>query len=265
MNRLPRWVVLSPHLDDAPLSIGGLIAALKSLARVEVWTIFCGATFQGPYSEVAMWLHDSSGGATGSRLSWQRQREDRGACKQLGAKSKHYPFKDAAYRKTEGGDFMYATSQPATWHRNDDRMIADLTKVLSRDLDESDIVLAPLGLGKHVDHIITRLAAEDAKIPGLLYYPDVPYIALFKEHVPAATEGLRAFEYSLTPDQIGAWIAAVKCYTSQLPMLERAAGPMPTLIREYASAGLHLYRSSSATQIYLGDIGFFRFDGVAVG
>lgn len=259
MNRMPRWVVLSPHLDDASLSIGGLIAAIRSSAQVEVWTLFCGATFQGPYSEIATWLHQSSGGSTGSRLSWRRQREDRSACRKLGARPRHYPFKDAAYRKTEDGGFMYRTAQPAQWHPQEARMINSVTKTLKRDLLESDIVISPLAIGRHVDHVITRHAAEQARIPNLMYYPDVPYNELFTEQVPAAIEGLASIAYTLTAEQIDDWISAVKCYTTQIPMLERAVGSLPPLIRDYAaSSNLGLYSDPASPEIDLSGIGIFR-------
>ncbi|NTU55874.1 MAG: PIG-L family deacetylase, partial [Anaerolineales bacterium] len=38
-----RWIYLSPHLDDAVLSAGGLIyEQTRSGTPVEIWTFMCG-------------------------------------------------------------------------------------------------------------------------------------------------------------------------------------------------------------------------------
>ncbi len=241
--RTPRWVVLSPHLDDAALSAGGLIAALRSVASVEVWTIFCGATFLGPYSDLARWLHAASGGSTGSRLSWRRRKEDRAACRRLGAEPRHFRWKDAPYRTSDDGDFLYETCQQATWHPHDNRMIATVTAEVQRGLRDSDVVLAPLAIGGHVDHMITRKVAELLKMPSVMYYPEVPYLETFEEEMKPKTDGLCTLEYTLMAPEIEDWISAVTCYVSQMRMLEEAAGSMPDMIRRYVnSPGLRLYR-----------------------
>ncbi len=102
-----RWIILSPHLDDGVLSCGGLAAALRPKAPVSIWTIFSAAPFRGPWSPAAMWLHGVSGGTTGSRLASRRRREDREACRLLGADYQHFNFKDAPYWKGRGVEFYY--------------------------------------------------------------------------------------------------------------------------------------------------------------
>jgi len=259
MKRSPRWIILSPHLDDASLSVGGLISALRSLVRVEVWTIFCGATFQGPYSEVAQWLHESSGGSTGSRLSWQREREDRGAGRRLGAHPKHFPWKDSPYRKAIDGRFMYDGSARTKWHEDDDKMIGSIAAKLRKDFRDGDVVLAPLGVGSHVDHVITRHVAEISNPPSLLYYSEVPYVVTFNEQLPKKTERLCPIEYSLKSSELDDWIGAVRCYVTQMRMLEKAVGDVPQLVHRYATAtGLRLYRSCSAPPPDLAAFSFFH-------
>lgn len=259
MKRMPRWIFLSPHLDDAPLSVGGLIAALGSLARVEVWTLFCGASFQGPYSELAQWLHESSGGPTGSRLSWQREREDRGACRLLGAQPKHFPWKDSPYRKTGEGEFMYNGDACTTWHAADDPLIESIAANLMKSFQDGDVVVAPLAIGNHVDHLITRRAAEIANPASLLYYAEVPYVVTYKEQVSPKTERLCAIDYTLRASDVDDWLGAVRCYVTQMRMLEKSVGPVPQMIHQYATAtGLRLYRPSDRPGPDLSQFGFFR-------
>ena len=259
MKGKPRWIFLSPHLDDASLSVGGLIAALGSLARVEVWTLFCGASFQGPYSELAQWLHEASGGPSGILLSWLREREDRGACRRLGAQPKHFPWKDSPYRKTSDGGFMYNGDVRTTWHSDDDPMIESIAASLKEAFQEDDVVVSPLGIGDHVDHLITRRAAEIARPASLLYYAEVPYVVTYKEHVSPKTESLSAIDYTLRASDVDDWLGAVRCYVTQMRMLEKSVGAVPDMIHRYATAtGLRLYRRSDAPAPDLSDFGVFR-------
>ena len=259
MKRNPRWVFLSPHLDDAPLSAGGLITALRSRVKVQVWTLFCGATFQGPYSEVAMWLHESSGGQTGSRLSWQREREDRGACRKLGAQHKHLPWKDSPYRKAKDGRFMYDGQPRTTWHEDDDAMVASIAATLKKDFRDDDVVVAPLAVGNHVDHVITRHVAELVNPATLLYYEDIPYVVTFKEQLSEKTDRLCPLDYSLGDGDVDDWIGALRCYVSQMRMLEKSVGSVPQLVRTYANGnGLRLYRPCDSQLPDLSAFGFFR-------
>ena len=254
-----RWIILSPHLDDASLSIGGLIAALRRFVRVEVWTIFCSATFQGPYSEVAQWLHESSGGATGIRLSWLREKEDRGACRRLGASPRHLPWKDSPYRKTTDGKFMYNGRVQPRWHSDDEKMLVSIASDFKKEFRDGDVIVAPLSVGNHVDHQITRRVAEMVNPPTLLYYPDFPYVVTYNEQLPQKTERLCTIEYTLTPGEVDDWIAAVRCYVTQMRMLERAVGSVPELVRQYATGnGLHLFRPRDSQVPDLSAFGFFR-------
>ncbi len=250
-RKRPRWIILSPHLDDAALSVGGLIASLKSVARVEIWSLFCGAALIGPYSELASWLHASSGGSTGSRLQAKRELEDGRACKHLGAFARHFGWKDSPYRKDAGGGFMYQTTQRDHWHDGDNRLVAEMAMRLSNMTHQGDVVLAPLGIGKHVDHVITRNVAERLAAPTLMYYPEVPYLQLFPAHVGTAIRGLCPVSYSLGRDEIVTWIGSLQFYVSQMEMLEHAAGKMPELIVKYATEPLALYRDCSSDRFDL--------------
>ena len=252
-----RWIVLSPHLDDAALSIGGLIAALTCFARVEIWSLFCNASFQGPYSELADWLHAEAGGATGSRLAWARKMEDRRACRQLGAAARHFEWKDTPYRKGADGRFLYHATQPGRWHDGDNPLIADMITQLGRSLGELDVLLSPLAVGGHVDHLIARHAAETLRGPTLMYYPDVPYVQLFPEQVAEAIDGLCPVRYKLRRDEIVTWIASVKSYVSQIRMLESAAGRVPELISRHARESAVLYRSCEHSSSDLKDYRIF--------
>ena len=106
--------LLSPHLDDAVLSCGGLIARwINRGYDVTVLTIFAGDPPPGPLSPFAQELHsrwDQADGAVASRRA-----EDRIACGRLGASVAHLAFPDALYRRSAAGDPLYPNEALGFW------------------------------------------------------------------------------------------------------------------------------------------------------
>lgn len=236
---------MSPHLDDAVLSCGGLIAALRESCTVEVWTIFTGAPLRGPYSEVARWLHEQSGGTKGKFLSWKRRAEDRRACARLGAKAVHFHFHDAPYRRDSKQNFLYPSGLQAETHRDDDAVVNDVCTLLRRRIAHNDVLVAPLAIGGHVDHRLARRIAEAGCSGRLLYYADFPYVQSRPLEVPATASGLSMLSYHLSVPQVEDWISSVSCYASQVPLLEEAYGSMPELIHKYAAGRIALFGAGS--------------------
>ena len=126
---------------------------------------------------------------------------------------------------------------------NDDDLTRDLTGKMKRSLLPSDLVLAPLGVGGHVDHIIVRRAAEALDRPLVLYYSELPYTALYPDQALAAQAGRAPRPYRISSSNMHAWIDAVSKYASQRPMLESAAGSLPEVISASAESGLSLFES----------------------
>lgn len=240
------WIFLSPHLDDAVLSCGGLIAALRKQAKVEIWTFFSGAPFRGPYSAGAMWLHRASGGSTGIRLVHRRMREDSAAARLLGAQCRHFMWQDAVYRTAADGTFLYSELRSRLGQHDGDRLLPQMLRSLRRRVSSGDVLLVPLAIGGHVDHHVVQRAGEMLGHPSLFYYPDVPYVDMFPEELVQQTNALRSVPYRIDADDVRAWIAAVQCYTTQIRMLEEAAGPLPDLIERRAARGLELFTASDA-------------------
>jgi len=245
----PRWIILSPHLDDAALSCGGLVAALPPEARVEIWTMFTRAPMRGPYSPLARWLHGVSGGVTGSRLARIRRREDRNACRVLGASHRHFPWVDAVYRRGADGRFCYAETRQDHWHADDDTLVGAIVSRLLEDVSASDILLAPLALGGHVDHVIAHHAAGRVGRCPVLYYSDVPYLESFPRELEWVSGGMWRSPARLNRAHVRTWIESVGCYKSQHEMLETEAGPLPALIEGIADGRGVLLHASDADSI----------------
>lgn len=242
MTDRARWIFLSPHLDDAVISCGGLICALGSECDVEVWTLFASAPWAGPYSEVARWLHSVSGGSTGIRLAWRRRREDRAATRKVGAGLRHWKWKDAAYRTGSNGGFLYKDVLSPTWNPLDEKLIQEISARLRSELRDTDILVVPLGVGNHVDHLIVRRAAETALHSRIIYYPDLPYAATGPGDVAKAAGTMSRFSYNLSDSHIQTWIDAIYCYATQIAMLEEAAPSLSdTVHAEVAAHHLALF------------------------
>jgi hypothetical protein len=136
------------------------------------------------------------------------------------------------------GDVLTGTPDP-----QDNGLTRDLVRKMKRSLLPSDIVLAPLGVGGHVDHVIVRRAAEALDQPLVLYYPEIPYTALYPDQALAAQSGRAPRPYRISSSNMHAWIDAVSKYASQRSMLESAAGSLPEVISACADAGLSLFES----------------------
>ena len=236
-----RIVFLSPHLDDAVLACGGLISALGRTTAVEVWTLFCSAPRFGPWSPVANWLHAASGGIPGSRLAKRRRQEDASACASLGAGFRHFRWKEAAYRRDSSG-FLYSRSRQEVLHKADRALSKAITHKLRASLKRNDLLVAPLGVGKHVDHVVARNSVDGTGHPAICYYADFPYRAIFPGEVGELSASMPTATYVIQPVDVERWIGAIDRYDSQIAMLEKSAGPLKNIIEhELERGGLQLF------------------------
>jgi LmbE family N-acetylglucosaminyl deacetylase len=209
-------VYLSPHLDDAVFSCGGLIARQTANdEKVTVVTICAGDTPVGELTPFAVELHRRWGGA-GSPIA-ARRAEDRMACGRLGASAVHLEVPDAVYRR-DGGQPMYV-DEPALFaslHPADSALIARLAALLEEKCPAQARLYCPSVLGGHVDHRLTRMAAERLARP-LWYYQDMPYAArggVLPADLPLPTGIITAVP--LVDEEVQQWIDAIGEYRSQL-------------------------------------------------
>jgi LmbE family N-acetylglucosaminyl deacetylase len=104
-------MVVSPHLDDAILSLGASIGRATGSGRhVTVLTVFAGH----PDSGLLAGGWDRRGGfATEGEASKARRLEDEQACRELGAESSWLSFSEADYRQTLDGDSIWSAVKGA--------------------------------------------------------------------------------------------------------------------------------------------------------
>lgn len=174
MNHL----ILSPHLDDAVLSLGAAIHRWTRIGDdVFVVTICAGNPALSHYSRFARELH-MRWGVTAEAAVGARRREDRQALAVVGAKPIYLNELDAIYRMGPGGRWLYPSGEAifGPLHKHEVGGGQDLTRRLRalarrRQIDR---LYAPLTIGDHVDHVRVRAAAESTGLP-LQYYEDFPY------------------------------------------------------------------------------------------
>jgi LmbE family N-acetylglucosaminyl deacetylase len=217
---------LSPHFDDVALSCGGRVFRQTTAGEsVLVVTIMAAEPPPGLQSETVESLHnrwrDSLGGeGIETGIVALRRAEDRAALAILGADVLHLPFQDCIYRLEPDGRLRYPGPTDMFGHINpqDNDIIDELTRAFAA-LPPAGHVYLPLGVGRHVDHRVTRLAAERVFIDPA-YYEDYPYTmqpgALEEALPPEDRDGWSAEVVALTDVELAAKIDAVAAYKSQM-------------------------------------------------
>lgn len=156
--KAPRIVVLSPHLDDAALSLGAMIERASRLgSEVTVLTVFSGDPAS---NEPAASWDRACGFATVGEAARARREEDRRACAIMGASPSwlSFPYEDPQGVRSAEGIWSAVTAR----------------------LAGADLVLTPGFPLQHPDHVwLTQLVLERMSIgiPVALYV-EQPYANL---------------------------------------------------------------------------------------
>ncbi len=248
------WIYLSPHLDDVALSCGGQIALVTRAGQtVLIVTVTAG----DPLTAVSAY-------ASGLHTRWElvadataaRRAEDLAACALLGADARHWSLPDCIYRRDPMTGEPFYTSDAELFGpvaRAERGLVDDLAAQL-RELPAHGRIVAPLGVGNHVDHQLTRLAAARAfPQDRLMYYEDYPYAAQ-----PGATDavvdtiGTRRQPEIVALDEAA---LAVKCdavaaFRSQLSTFFRDRADLDAQLRDFAATvgGERRWRSLPVVQ-----------------
>jgi LmbE family N-acetylglucosaminyl deacetylase len=236
------WIYLSPHLDDAALSLGGLIwEQTQAGQRVSIWTICAGDPPSGDFSPFAESLHARWG------IGWEaiqvRRAEDIQSCRRLGAAYHHFDVPDCIYRRSpKTGNPLYA-SEEALWvpvHADEKVLIDKIKKDLLTTLPKGAKLVCPLTIGDHVDHRLTRAAAEKLGIP-LDYYAEYPYVC--DDDVPQLTANYQSTVSYVSPAGLLAWQDAIEAHRSQISTFWASLEEMRLGIQEYYQkmGGVHLW------------------------
>ncbi|MCJ2094994.1 PIG-L family deacetylase [Methylobacterium sp. J-072] len=213
---MPIALALSPHLDDAAFSCGGLLASLAG----EGWHVVMATLFT---SSVA----DPTGFALACQLDKGlpaevdymdlRRAEDVRAATELGiAPPRHLPFREAPHRAYGSAPELFSAP------RADDGIAAELAPALAAMIaaENPDLILAPQGVGGHVDHVqaVRALRSLDVQAP-ILWWRDFPYTvreATPREPLADLFAALPVQRMALDPEAQARKRAACAAYASQI-------------------------------------------------
>ena len=244
------WVYLSPHLDDVAFSCGGLVwEQIRRGQKVAIWTLCAGDPPPGQLSDLAQSLHERW--ELGREAVAQRRSEDMRACQRMGAAWQHFPIPDCIYRRSpEGGKPLYTSEEElfGEIHPEEQGLVDRVGQMLKRQLPAGARVVCPLSLGGHVDHRLTRAAAEGTG-RALWYYGDYPYAEREGVQLEDKTEGMSGEVLNLSEAGLEAWVEAAGAYASQASSFWIDMEAMRRSIRGYAVqiGGVELWRRRNIT------------------
>lgn len=213
-------IYLSPHLDDVTLSCGGQIfQRTQKGQRIVIITVTAGDAPEH-LSSFAQMQHNAM--QLGENPVSQRRAEDKEACSILGAEYLHWPILDCIYRVDQltkrplyqSNSAIFGMVNPVEY---------DLLDVLMTQLPTHKQLVAPLGIGNHIDHQITTMAAKSFCTH---FYPDYPYTQRNNYQSPP-----NAINIPLTKIAIQARVEAIAAYASQVPHLFGSTAAMKKAVQ----------------------------------
>ena len=177
-NKEMKKIILSPHYDDFPLSLGGLALELaKKKCVIEDWIIFSNS------NHIA---RDYEGNKDISKeriktVSNIRFKEELRAAEEIGnVKIKLCKLNEALIRghwKEHPQGFPYGFDE-----KKDRLVIGKIRKMIKSLLSKDVQVFVPLAIQEHIDHFIVRQAVQDLldyknRKCQIFFYEDLPYAA----------------------------------------------------------------------------------------
>ena len=240
------WIYLSPHFDDVALSCGGLVwEQVQAGKAVSIWTVCAGSAPVGELSPFAKELHMRW--EVDENATAQRRIEDLNSCRRMGATWRYFAIPDCIYRRNpHTGEFMYASEislsgplQPA-----DTLTIMALQEEMKNFFPTDTVLISPLGLGNHVDHQLTRLAAEGLDYITW-YYADYPYVLRSREKLESMQqEGWLSQVFPISLDGLTAWQDSIVAHGSQISTFWKGELEMRLAVSDYLeqNKGLLLWR-----------------------
>lgn len=213
-------VVLSPHLDDAVLSCGALLLCARERGTpVTVVTLFTEAG-PPPHTLSARRFLRQTAAADAAQLYADRRAEDRAVLERLGVAWRHLGLPEALFRRRPRRHPPHRPRGPERllpelWHLyptyrlhitagavspHDAGTLRHALRLVGEPAVRPVLLLAPQGVGGHVDHVLTRTVAEWTGLP-VAYYSDFPYnrehradAAFLGRHAFTATDWTRRLE-----------------------------------------------------------------------
>ena len=192
LRKIP-CIFVSPHLDDAILSAGGLISYLADKTEVKVINIFTKAS-KPPYTISTKRFLSQCGYDDADLLFKDRAAEDGGLLSSLNIKPVNLGFIDAPFRKYDNPNFLRKLSArllPEFIHiypihrlniasnkisSADNAMIDEIKNKLRQITSglKDFYIFCPFATDTHIDHVIARKACSE-EFKKVVFWSDYPY------------------------------------------------------------------------------------------
>jgi LmbE family N-acetylglucosaminyl deacetylase len=254
--------VLAPHLDDAALSCGSLMLYAAKFTSVTVATFFTEAGLP-PYTLSARRFFHQMGAQCPQTLFQQRRLEDRAALETIDVKCVHVGLTDALFRRRPyRKQSLCTTLIPELGHiypvyrkhvvsgriaGDDADTLRDASEALQRLAGPREgILLAPLGIGGHVDHVLVRTVAEQSG-KSVVYYSDFPYNQRAAGSGFVQDKGLIEMRWAKPSE---AKIKLIRAYGTQVDALF-GGGSIPLAPEVYFSSPRDIQRSFAGRNDYM--------------
>ena len=226
---MPTALFLSPHLDDVVFSCGGLAATLADAGwQTVLVTAFTRSVVPATGFPLACQL--DKGLPPDIDYMALRRAEDLAAAEVLGFDEALWlDLLEAPHRGYDSPAALFG----AVRQDDDPGLAAPLRHLCARYTP--DLVLAPQGLGNHVDHHV-MIAAVMAALPPdrLVFYRDTPYAIRNPDASPAAV--LAGLPPRTLPigDALERKVAAAQAYTSQVGFQFQGAANAAATLRAFS-------------------------------
>jgi LmbE family N-acetylglucosaminyl deacetylase len=202
------FLVISPHFDDAVLSVGAWLSRHPG-------TVVATVCSELPGPDVAASDWDAAGGFLSGNDAVKRRRiEDENALRMLGAEQFLLGFLDGPYRSSGEADLLGSITEAV------ERVLVDL---------RPDRVLFPLGWPQPDHHVTSEAslaASVRTKVPAIAY-AELPYRIVRPSFVSLRLQelhnrGLRVREYPTPTGDLALKRSAAECYVSQMTLVGTA-------------------------------------------
>ena len=239
---------ISPHLDDAVLSAGGLIARqIANGMRVVVATLVTADPVGLVLSPLAQRFQSAWGG--GQRPFADRCIEDANAVGALGAEWRHFGLLDCIYRQAPTGRFCYDTMGKlfsGLQDPEDTAFVTNVSDIVSSLIDElrPKAIYTAATVGRHVDHVCVLSAVRAVtkrNVTPLMLWEDLPYATgLYPPDNPdtvtaaLARLGLADAVPDLHEIDMSRKLAALRHYKSQIKELYGSVETMDRAMTDFA-------------------------------
>lgn len=166
-------MVVSPHYDDVPLSLGQslLDGALSRAATVQVRVVFGRTNWSVP-------LHPTRGRAP-LVTAWRRA-EEMAAALRFGYRVRAVPFEEVILRTGSLDPDSFRNGEGV----DSDPLVDRVAALLWGWRTEVDELWLPAGIGRHLDHRIVAHAGASLVhrgVDGIAFYEDRPYTAYLEQ------------------------------------------------------------------------------------